>query len=127
MDVGAFNRWRWQDSPIEDRVIALDFSPDGKWLATGGGFPSRGGEIYIWNVEDGSEELRIPGATATRFARWPFRRTEPVGLRGDDRFARILNQPGEGKFVRGRAHGHVLGVSWQRTAGYWQMSVPTRR
>ena len=50
------------DSPIEDRVIALDFSPDGERLATGGGFPSRGGEIYIWNVQDGSEELRIPEA-----------------------------------------------------------------
>ena len=48
-----------ENSPFEDRVIALDFSPDGEWLATGGGFPSRGGEIYIWNVEDGSEELRI--------------------------------------------------------------------
>ncbi|HWH75817.1 MAG TPA: hypothetical protein VNT76_00545, partial [Candidatus Binatus sp.] len=37
-------------SGIIDRVNALRFSPDGKLLATGGGEPTRGGEIKIWQV-----------------------------------------------------------------------------
>src|SRR5207249_1307795 len=37
-------------SPISDRVNAVRFSPDGKRLATGGGEPTRGGEIQIWQV-----------------------------------------------------------------------------
>jgi len=40
-------------SALVDRVNALRFSPDGKMLATGGGEPTRGGEIKLWQVSDG--------------------------------------------------------------------------
>src|SRR5690606_27028012 len=43
-----------------DRVTALGFSPDGKWLATGGGEPSRSGELKIWNVADGQLVREVP-------------------------------------------------------------------
>ena len=38
-------------SPLVDRVNAVKFSPDGKYLATGGGEPTRGGEIKLWQVD----------------------------------------------------------------------------
>src|SRR5204862_4988512 len=52
-------------SPISDRVNALRFSPDGKRLATGGGEPTRGGEIKIWNVA-GNEHAGQPTALVTK-------------------------------------------------------------
>lgn len=43
------------ESPLfTDRVIALRFSPDGQLLATGGGEPSRSGELKLFNVADGN-------------------------------------------------------------------------
>lgn len=41
-------------SPFSDRVLSVDVDPNGKFLATGGGEPSRGGELMIWDVVDGS-------------------------------------------------------------------------
>jgi WD40 repeat protein len=38
------------NSPLADRVTALAFSPDGKLLATGGGVPSREGEVVLWDL-----------------------------------------------------------------------------
>src|SRR6185369_1358700 len=40
-------------SPIADRVSALRFTADGKYLITGGGEPSREGEIKVWDSKDG--------------------------------------------------------------------------
>src|SRR5262249_39683081 len=58
---GASNKWRLertiggpqQPGTLVDRVLALDFSSDGKRLATGGGAAARAGELKIWNVADG--------------------------------------------------------------------------
>ena len=47
-------------SPFTDRVCALAFSADGKLLATGGGEPSRGGEIKLWNAATGELARDIP-------------------------------------------------------------------
>src|SRR5204862_4305119 len=52
-------------SPFADRVGALAFSPDGKFLAIGGGEPSRGGEIKIWDVQSG----KTAAPSAQGFAR----------------------------------------------------------
>lgn len=38
-------------SKFADRVLSLAFSPDGRLLATGGGEPSRTGELMLWDVE----------------------------------------------------------------------------
>src|SRR5205085_2051611 len=47
-------------SPLADRVCALAFSADGKLLATGGGEPSRSGEIKLWNVGNGELVRDLP-------------------------------------------------------------------
>ncbi len=49
-------------SPLSGRVNALDFSPDGKLLATGSGDPSRSGQLKIWNVADGTLAMEIKHA-----------------------------------------------------------------
>ncbi len=76
---------------LVDRVIALDFSPDGKWLATGGGEPSRSGELKIWNVADGSLVRSIPDAHSDTIFGLKF---SPDGQflasSGADRFVKVF-------------------------------------
>ena len=55
------------DSPIIDRVTALDYSPDGKTLASGGGDPSRSGEVLLWNLAEGKLHLDLAGILTTLF------------------------------------------------------------
>jgi hypothetical protein len=42
------------DTPIANRANALAFSPDGRWLATGAGEPSRSGQIKVWATDSGA-------------------------------------------------------------------------
>ena len=42
-----------ENGPFADRVNALRFSPDGQTLATGGGEPSRSGDILLFEVATG--------------------------------------------------------------------------
>lgn len=41
------------NSELSDRINALDFSPDGKTLATGGGETSRSGDLILFDVASG--------------------------------------------------------------------------
>ena len=99
-----------ENSPFEDRVIALDF------VRTGNGYNRRLSiswrEIYIWNVEDGSE-CASPGHSDT-FCSLAF---SPDGsqLAWRDRSVRsnLRDKPGKELALEGHT-GHVLGVSWQR-------------
>ncbi len=102
-----------------DRVNALAFSPDGRLLATGGGEPSRSGELKLWDA-DGGRLVRDLGAvhsdTVTAIAFSP--RGDRLLTGGADRFARITPVEGDGPrlALEGHTH-HVLAVAWDPDAG----------
>ena len=50
---------------LADRVLKVDFHPNGTWLATAGGEAGTSGELKIWNVADGRLVREFPGRTAT--------------------------------------------------------------
>lgn len=97
-----------------DRVNAVCFSPDGRTLATGGGEPSRSGELKLWNIADGNlvrDFGAIHSDCITSVAFSP--RGEWLATGGADRFARVTPVLGEGPrlALEGHTH-HVLGVAW---------------
>jgi WD40 repeat protein len=100
---------------LVDRVIAISFSPDGKLLATGGGEPSRSGELKIWNVADGALVKAIPDAHSDTIFGLEF---SPDGVylasSAADRFVKVFNVASGSlyKSFEGHTH-HVLDVTWK--------------
>ena len=96
-------------------MLALDFSPDGKLLAAGGGEPSRSGELKIWEVGKGLlvrslDSLHSDTVFALRFS--------PDGTKlasaAADKFLKVTNVA-DGKELRsfeGHTH-HVMAVDWK--------------
>jgi WD40 repeat protein len=101
-------------SPFIDRIGAVTFSHDGKLIATGGGEPSRGGEIKLWNPATGELVRDISDVHSDAVLSLDFSRDNLLLLSGAaDRMARIVDVA-TGKQTRsfeGHSH-HVLGVSW---------------
>ncbi len=109
-------RWAYQETlePHQFRVLAIDFSPDGTKLATGGGFPSSSGEVTLWDLESGQplyrlDELHSDTVFSVRFS--------PDGTKlattAADKFVKVIN-PEDGSFLKdfeGHTH-HVLDVDW---------------
>jgi WD40 repeat protein len=103
-------------SPLADRVYALAFSPDGQKLASGGGVPSRSGEIKIWQVATGKLLQDLENVHSDTVFGLDF---SPEGKylasSAADRFVRVVDLSA-GRVVKsfeGHAH-HVLGVRWKR-------------
>ncbi len=103
-------------SPLLDRVNVVRFTPDGKKLITGGGEPSRSGELKVWLVSDGTllQDYRavhsdvVLGLDLTADGRF-------LASSAADKFIRVLDLQ-SGKLLRsleGHTH-HVLSVSWKR-------------
>ncbi len=104
------------DSPLTDRVNAVRFSADGQTLATGGGEPTRSGEIKLWNVDDGRFLREYANVHSDAVLALDF---SPDGKclasSSADRFVRVVDLE-SGKVVKA-FEGHtsyVLGVAWKR-------------
>jgi WD40 repeat protein len=98
-----------------DRVVALDFSHDGKLLATGGGAPTADGEIKIFDVASGKLTVEIKsGHSDTVFGVSFSPDDKKLATCGADKFVKVFELP-SGKFLKafeGHTH-HVLGVGWK--------------
>ncbi|MEC8905636.1 MAG: c-type cytochrome domain-containing protein, partial [Verrucomicrobiota bacterium] len=105
-----------QDSKtLVDRVNSLSFSPDGKSLASGGGVPSRSGELKVWNIADGklvcanteSHSDTISGISFSPDGKF-------IATAATDRFVKVFNR--EGAVLERSFEGHtnhVLDVAWR--------------
>ncbi|WP_182869365.1 c-type cytochrome domain-containing protein [Rhodopirellula sp. JC639] len=102
------------ESPFADRVLSVDVDPSGRFLATGGGEPSRSGELMIWNTSDGSLVRRIESphsdtVLCVRFS--PDGKTLASG--GADRMIKLWDvETGTLiKTLEGHTH-HVSALAW---------------
>ena len=100
---------------LVDRVTSLHFSPDSKLLATGGGEPSRSGELKLWSVEDGSLIRDLADAHSDVVLGLEFSPDAVyIASCSSDRYMKVF-EVSSGKWVRS-FEGHtnpVLGVSWR--------------
>jgi WD40 repeat protein len=97
------------------RVLTLDFSPDGRLLACGGGEPSRSGEIKIFSVTTGELVREFPEAHSDTVFGLDF---SPDGTMlatcAADKLAKVLDLASgqELRKLEGHTH-HVLDVVWR--------------
>jgi WD40 repeat protein len=97
-----------------DRVVSLDYSRDGKYLATGGGAPTEDGEIKIFDAKSGKLVTDIKnGHSDTVFGVCFSPDGKKLATAGADKFVKVFEVPG-GKLLKsfeGHTH-HVLDVGW---------------
>lgn len=109
-----------QPAAFSDRVLAIDFNHDGSLLATGGGLPSRGGELRIFRVADGSLSQDLPDAHADTVLGVRFAPDgKHLASAGADRFVRVFRLADGGLAQNFGGHtAHVQSVDWSRDGQY---------
>jgi WD40 repeat protein len=102
-------------SILSDRVLALAFSPDGKLLASGGGTPSRDGELKIWRVSDGTPAFTVPKAHTDTINGLAFSPDgEVLATAASDRSARLWRTADASRIAILEGHsGQVLSTTWR--------------
>ncbi len=98
-----------------DRVTALAFNHDGGLLATGGGEPSRSGQLKIFQVADGALVRDIADAHSDTIFGLEFSPDDKhLASSAADRFVKVFDVAtgSNEKSFEGHTH-HVLGVSWK--------------
>jgi WD40 repeat protein len=102
-------------SLIVDRVLTLAFDPAGNLLASGGGEPSRSGELKLWNVADGNLVRTINPSHSDTIFGIDF---SPDGLLlasgAADRIVKVFDVAtgALANSFEGHTH-HVLDVAWR--------------
>ncbi|MBI1922757.1 T9SS type A sorting domain-containing protein [Candidatus Poribacteria bacterium] len=85
----------------KNRVLAVAFSPDGKWLASGGGGRY---EIRIWDVATSKQIYTLTGHTA-QIKDLAFRNNGDLASASEDGTVRLWDVPAQGEIRR--FNGHV--------------------
>jgi WD40 repeat protein len=97
-----------------DRVNALAFRPDGQRLAVGGGEPTRGGDLSVWEPSTGRLVFAVPALHSDSILSLTYSPDGTALLSGGaDRFGRVLDAASARQIRALEGHtGHVLGVAW---------------
>jgi WD40 repeat protein len=113
---------------LSDRVLALDFSPDGQLLATGGGIASRSAELKLWSVTSGQLVRSLPQAHEdTVFAVKFSPNGQHLASTSADRMVKVFSAAsGEPERTFAGHTAHVLGLSWH-SGGKLLLSCGTDR
>jgi WD40 repeat protein len=109
----------WGDSidlgPVNERALALAFSPDSKKLAIGSGVPSASGDITIWDIEKREEILKLDHPHSDTIFGLAFSPDGKLLASGAaDKFLKVheVETGKPAKSFEGHTH-HVLGVGWK--------------
>ena len=100
---------------LASRVTALSFSSDARLLATGGGVPSRNGEVKLWRVADGSAVMAIPDPHSDTVNALAFSPDDSlIATAGSDRWARVFRTDDGKRTAAFEGHSAaVLSIGWR--------------
>lgn len=108
--------------PVNEEILTLAFSPDGKKLVTAGAHSGRPGQLKVWDLATGKETLSQRRITAVRAV--AFSPTGKTFASGDFNGTIILRDPDTGltqSWTPAHAKG-INGLSFSRD-GQWLVSA----